>query len=133
MNVIENEICLNKNLSSGFPTRSGTKRAVHPQTMEGCLIFRIYNVDGLYFLCSENTGVDHMCGYRAANLRLCFRISKKTGFLVTPMMSTCISLHFDNTPMKYTDILMAVKMTIFRFFLIFAKNIDCWYMVEPPH
>ena len=37
----------------------------------------------MYYLCSENKGVDQLRGYREADLRLCFRICKKNGFLTT--------------------------------------------------
>ena len=37
----------------------------------------IYEVEGLYYICSENKGPDQLCGGRAADLRLCFRICKK--------------------------------------------------------
>ena len=47
------------------------------------LKFRIQKVDGLYYPCSENKGADQLRGYREAELRLCFRICKKTGFLMT--------------------------------------------------
>ena len=45
--------------------------------------------------------------------------------------------HYENTPMQYTAIFRDVKMTIFRYFFfyyfhIFAQNIDCGYMLEPP-
>ena len=40
-------------------------------------------------------------------------------------------------PMQYTAILMAVERTVldekYDIFLIFAQNIDCGYMPEPPH
>ena len=45
------------------------------------LKFRIYVVERLYYLCSENKGADQLRGYREADLRLCFRICKKTVFL----------------------------------------------------
>ena len=40
-------------------------------------------------------------------------------------------------PMKYTEIFSAVKienlqLKIFSIFLVFAQDIDCGYMVEPP-
>ena len=35
------------------------------------------------YLCSENKGADQLCGYRAADLRRCFRICKIAGFLMT--------------------------------------------------
>ena len=33
-------------------------------------------MEGLYYLCSENTGADQLRGYHEADLRLCFRICK---------------------------------------------------------
>ena len=44
------------------------------------LKFRIKKEEGLYYLCSENKGADQLCGYRKADLRLCFRICKKKRF-----------------------------------------------------
>ena len=41
---------------------------------------------GMYFPSSENRGADQLCGYREADLRLCFRISKKAGFLTTRLI-----------------------------------------------
>ena len=49
-----------------------------------------------------------------------------------------ITLHYKNMPMQYTVIFKIEKMKIFSsiffiyIFLIFAKNIDCGYMLEPP-
>ena len=40
------------------------------------LKFRIYEVEGLYYLCSENKGADQLRGYREADLCLCFRVCK---------------------------------------------------------
>ena len=37
-------------------------------------------MEGLYYPCSENKGADQLCGYREADLRLCFRICKKPVF-----------------------------------------------------
>ena len=68
-------------LSSGFPTRSDTNRAVQPQKMAIGLKFQIQKVGGFHYLCSENKGADQLRGYRAADLRLCFRLlSKKQVF-----------------------------------------------------
>ena len=64
----------------GFPTRSPTNPAVQPQKMTRGLKFRIFEVDGLYYLCSENKGADQLRGYREANLHLCFRICKNPVF-----------------------------------------------------
>ena len=41
------------------------------------LKFHIENVEGFYYLCSENIGGGQLCGYREADLRLCFRICKR--------------------------------------------------------
>ena len=34
----------------------------------------------MYYLCSENKGADQLCSYCTADVRLCFRISKKIVF-----------------------------------------------------
>ena len=39
-----------------FPTRSETNQAVQLQKVARGLKFRIYKVEGLYYLCSENKG-----------------------------------------------------------------------------
>ena len=44
------------------------------------LKFCIQEVEGLYYLCSENKGADQLRVYREADLRLCFRICKKPVF-----------------------------------------------------
>ena len=59
-----------KNRSSGFPTRSDANQAVQLQKIARGLKFRIYEVEGLYYLCSENKGADQLRGYREADLRL---------------------------------------------------------------
>ena len=46
--------------------------------------------------------------------------------------------HYDNTPMQYTAIFHGCKNVNFQMnnsniFLIFARNIDCGYTLEPPH
>ena len=43
-------------------TRLGTNWAVQPQKMHRDLKFRIYEVEGLYYLCSKNKGADLLCG-----------------------------------------------------------------------
>ena len=45
--------------------------------------FLDYVEEGLYFLCSENKENDQLHSYCAADLHLCFRICKNTGFLIT--------------------------------------------------
>ena len=64
----------------GFPTRSDTNRAVQLQKVARSLKFRIKEVEGLYYPCSENKGADQLRGNREADLRLCFRICKKPVF-----------------------------------------------------
>ena len=63
---------------SGFPTRSDTNRAVQSQKM--ARNFRFRKVEGLHYLCNENNGADQLHSYCAADLRLCFRICKKSVF-----------------------------------------------------
>ena len=50
------------------------------------LKFCINEEEELYYLCSESKGADQLRGYREADLRLCFRICKKTGFLMTRLI-----------------------------------------------
>ena len=64
-----------------FYTWSDTNQAVQLQKMARGLKFRIYKVEGLYYLCSENKVADQLRGYREADLRLCFRICKTLVFL----------------------------------------------------
>ena len=59
-----------------FRTRSSTNQAVQPQKMGRGLKLWLEQVEGLYHLCSENKGADQLHGYRAADLRLGFRICK---------------------------------------------------------
>ena len=59
-----------------FPTWSITNQTVQLQKMARGLKFQIKEVEGLYYLCSENKGADQLRGYRVADLRLCFPICK---------------------------------------------------------
>ena len=63
-----------------FPNWSDTNHAVQPHKMARGLKFRIWKVEGLYYLCNENKGADQLRGYREADLRLCFRICKMLVF-----------------------------------------------------
>ena len=69
-----------------FVTWSDTNQAVQLQKMARGLKFWIYNVEGSYYLCSENKGADQLRGYREADLRLCFRICKMLVFLITQLI-----------------------------------------------
>ena len=65
-----------ENLFSGVPTRSDTNQAAQPREMARGLKCRIYGVEGVYYLCSENEDAD-LRGNRAADMRFCFCICKK--------------------------------------------------------
>ena len=52
--------------SSGFQTRSNTNWDAQPQKMARDLKFRICEVEGLYYLCSENKGTDQVTTSRSA-------------------------------------------------------------------
>ena len=71
---------MSENRSSGIPTRSDTNRAGQSLKMARDLKFRILEVEGLYYRCSENKDADQLRGYREADLRLCFRICKNPVF-----------------------------------------------------
>ena len=58
------------------PTRSDTNRAIQSQKMVRGWKFRIYKVEKLYYLCSENKGADQLRSYCEADLRLCFRLCR---------------------------------------------------------
>ena len=64
----------------GFRPGSDINRAVQLLNMARGLKFWIYEVEGLYYPCSENKGADQLCGYRTTDLRLCFRICKNPAF-----------------------------------------------------
>ena len=46
-----------------FPTWSDTNQAVQLHKMARGMKCRIYKVEGLYYLCSENKGADQLRGY----------------------------------------------------------------------
>ena len=73
-------------MSSGFPTRSDTNQAAQFLNKARDLKFRIKEVEELYYPCSENKDTDQLCGYHEADLRLCFHIGKKNGFLMTRLI-----------------------------------------------
>ena len=63
-----------------FQTWSDTNQTVQLLKMATGLKFRIWKVEGLYYLCCENKGADQLRGYREAELRLCFCICKMLVF-----------------------------------------------------
>ena len=67
------------------------------------LKFLVYEVEGLYYLRSENKGADQLCGNGTADLRLCFRICKTPVFsrrssyvanCAITMFLICMSSHY---------------------------------------
>ena len=64
---------------------SDTNLAVQPKMTRGWK-FRMKIVEGLYYPYRENKGADQLRGYREADLRFCFRICKKPGFLATRLI-----------------------------------------------
>ena len=78
----------------GVSKQVHTNRAVQPHKMVRGLKFRMKEVEGFFYLCSENKDADQLRGYREADLRLadqlrgyreadlrlCFRICKKPVF-----------------------------------------------------
>ena len=75
-----------------FPTWSDTNQAVQLQKMARCLKFRIKEVEGLNYPCSDNKGADQLRGYREADLRLRFRICELV-----------FSCHGSNGHLKYHE------------------------------
>ena len=73
--------------------------------MEDSLSFWIMIEEGLYYLCSENKEADQLRSDCAADLHLCFRICKKTGFLITWHLKIIVErisiMHF--MPHKFVD------------------------------
>ena len=57
-----------------------TNQTVQSQEMAIGLKFWIKQVEGSYYLCSENKGADQLHGYCAAGLHLCFCTCKKQVF-----------------------------------------------------
>ena len=94
----------------GFPTRTNTNRAVQPHKLAGGLKFRIWEVEGLYYPCSENKGAYQL---RGSDLCLCFRICKKTVFSrqgsYTPSKDSDLSLLTNEVFKKYAVFLLTPK------------------------
>ena len=63
-----------------FQTRSDTSRAVQPQKMARGLKFQIKEIEGLYYLCRKDKGIDQLHGYTAADQCFHFRKCKKQVF-----------------------------------------------------
>ena len=80
--------------------------------MAGRLKFRIYEVEGLYYPCSENKDADQLRGYREADLRLYFRICKKPVFSRRGSYGVYISqlIMFASVCSRVTDFNARVKV-----------------------
>ena len=63
-----------------FPNRSDTNRPAQAQKQARSLKFRKV-AEELYYPFSENKAADQLRGYREADLRLCFRLSRLLVFL----------------------------------------------------
>ena len=59
-----------------FLNRPDTNRPVQSLKTARSFKFRIKVEEELYYPCSENKGADQLCGYREADLRLCFRLCR---------------------------------------------------------
>ena len=59
---------------------SDTKRPIHPQKTARIIKFWLFVEEKMYYPSSENKGADI---YYEADLCLCFRLSKKSGFLIS--------------------------------------------------
>ena len=57
-----------------------TNQAVQRQKMARGLKFLIYKVEGWHYPCTKYKGADQLCGYRTADLCLCFHICRKLVF-----------------------------------------------------
>ena len=104
------------------------------------LKFRIWGVKGLYYLCSENKGADQLRGYREADLRLCFSIRQKAGFLTMRLICLlCQSIHFQNiycaiklarlagynVCLKHKHVCSKHEQTLSRLILTYSTNELC--------
>ena len=69
------------------------------------LKFRIKEVEGLFYRCSENKGADKLRGYREADLCLCFHNMQNVGFLMTRLIS------FSSKPIIYVFLLKLSILT----------------------
>ena len=67
-------------MSLGFPTRSDSNQAEHPQKMARGWKIWILKEEGLYYLCSKNKGADLLHSYCTADLHISFHICKKPVF-----------------------------------------------------
>ena len=81
-----------QNLSSGFPTSSHANQVVQPQKMAKGLKFWIWEVERLYYLCSENKGA------------VLFSHMRKAVFLMTRLIfSGCTTVYKNQSILKFNE------------------------------
>ena len=85
-------LIVRKMVKTGFLIWSNTNQAVQSQKMNRGLKFWIYEEEELNYPSSENKGADQVRSYPEADLRLCFRICKKSGFLMRRLKCLKISI-----------------------------------------
>ena len=72
--------CVARKPVFGVSDQVRQKQAVQRQKMARGLKFRIEKAEGLYYLNIENKAADQLCSFCAADLLLCFHVSKKQVF-----------------------------------------------------
>ena len=99
------------------PTRSDTNWAVQSNKKARSLKFQIQEEEGLSYQCSKNKGVDQLCSYCTADLRLCFRLFCCFSFVAARCGSNpvCIEADLRSAPRPGTVSFMGINlvMTIF--------------------
>ena len=78
--------------------------------------FRIYEVEGLHFLSSENKGADQLCGYRTADQHLCFRIYAQS--------------RFSHDAVQIFEMLIEIHVLCFQAATVFEATALCKYGPE---
>ena len=86
----------------------------------------------MHYLCSENKGADQLCGYRTADLRLCFsHMQKKNGFLMTRILMRKIIGHIMVSAIKSSSVTLLICQTEPNHSLGFHTRYDM-NRTEPP-
>ena len=81
------------------------------------LKFRIKEVEGLYYPCSENKDADQLRGHREADLRPCFRIGKKLVFSTRSSITSFGEKRADVSAIVYSFLLLSFCSKEFLEFL----------------
>ena len=91
-------------------------QAVQPKKMDVGL------KEGLYYPCSENKGADQLCGHRTVDLRLCFRICSRAGFLMTWLIFNTWSCLLGREFKRY--MYLEVTKGFNDCFIVFSRSVD---------